>query len=74
MKVRDVIKLIERDGWYTVAQKGSHRQFKHREKKGKVTISVHSMNDDISKENLKSIFRQAGIKLRRDREVFDRNL
>jgi len=36
MKVRDVLKLIEDDGWYQVAQKGSHRQFKHPVKLGRV--------------------------------------
>ncbi len=39
MKVRDVIRLIENDGWRIVAQKGSHRQFKHHVKPGRVTIA-----------------------------------
>ena len=39
MKVRDVLKLIEDDGWYQVTQKGSHRQFKHPNKTGRVTIA-----------------------------------
>ncbi|MFN6088415.1 MAG: type II toxin-antitoxin system HicA family toxin [Cyclobacteriaceae bacterium] len=38
MKAKDLIKLIEEDGWFLVRQKGSHRQFKHRLKKGLVTI------------------------------------
>lgn len=38
MKVRDVIKLIEADGWYLVVKKGSHRQYKHPKKPGRVTI------------------------------------
>jgi len=41
MKIRDVIKLIENDGWYLVATKGSHRQFKHPTKPGRVTIAAH---------------------------------
>jgi len=40
MKVRDVIRLIENDGWTKVAQKGSHRQFRHPIKSGKVTVQA----------------------------------
>jgi predicted RNA binding protein YcfA (HicA-like mRNA interferase family) len=39
MKVKDLIKLIEKDGWYLVRTKGSHRQFHHPNKSGTVTIS-----------------------------------
>ena len=39
MKVRDVIRMIEKDGWYLVRQKGSHKQYKHLAKKGLVTIA-----------------------------------
>ena len=38
MKVRDVIKRVEEDGWVLVSVKGSHRQYKHPTKKGKVTV------------------------------------
>jgi predicted RNA binding protein YcfA (HicA-like mRNA interferase family) len=41
MKIRDVIKLVEEDGWYLVATKGSHRQYKHSTKPGRVTIAGH---------------------------------
>ena len=41
MKIRDVIKLIEADGWYPVATKGSHQQYKHPMKSGRVTIAGH---------------------------------
>jgi predicted RNA binding protein YcfA (HicA-like mRNA interferase family) len=41
MKVRDVIKLIEEDGWFLVVTKGSHRQYKHLTKLGRVTIAGH---------------------------------
>ena len=40
MKVSEAIKVIEKDGWVLVRQKGSHRQYKHKTKKGLVTISV----------------------------------
>lgn len=62
MKVRDVIKLIENDGWYLSRQKGSHRQYKHKEKKGLVTIAVHKLSDEIAKGTLNSILKQAQIK------------
>lgn len=61
MKVREVIKQIEIDGWYLVRQKGSHMQFKHVVKKGLVTIACHRLSDDIAKGTLASIFRQAQI-------------
>ncbi len=61
MKIRDVIKLIEKDGWYLVRIKGSHRQYKHPSKKGLVTISGH-LNDDIAKGSFNSILKQAGLR------------
>jgi predicted RNA binding protein YcfA (HicA-like mRNA interferase family) len=39
VKVRDVIKMLEDDGWFDVRQRGSHRQFKHASKPGLVTIA-----------------------------------
>ncbi len=45
MKIRDVIKLIEADGWYLVVTKGSHRQYKHPSKSGRVTIAGHPGDD-----------------------------
>jgi predicted RNA binding protein YcfA (HicA-like mRNA interferase family) len=45
MKVRDVIRLVEENGWCQVAQRGSHRQFKHPEKPGKVTVAGHPSVD-----------------------------
>jgi len=47
MKIRDVIKLIENDGWYLVGMRGSYRQFKHPAKPGRVTIAGH-LNDDLA--------------------------
>ncbi len=61
MKVRDIIKLIETDGWYQVASKGSHRQFKHSIKLGRVTIAGHP-NDDLAPGTLNSILKQAKLK------------
>jgi len=61
MKIRDVIKLIESDGWYQVDTRGSHRQYKHPIKKGRVTIAGHP-HDDLAPGTLNSIFKQAQIK------------
>jgi predicted RNA binding protein YcfA (HicA-like mRNA interferase family) len=61
MKVREVIKLMEKDGWYLARTKSSHRQYKHPYKKGLVTISGH-LNEDIAKGTLNSILKQAGLK------------
>jgi predicted RNA binding protein YcfA (HicA-like mRNA interferase family) len=61
MKFRDIIRLIEDDGWRMVAQKGSHRQYKHPVKSGKVTIAGHP-SVDAAPKTLKSILEQAGIK------------
>ena len=61
MKVRDVIKLIEQDGWQLVTIQGSHRQYKHSTKPGRVTVSGHP-RDDVHPKTLKSILTQAGLK------------
>ncbi len=61
MKIRDVIKLIEEDGWYLVATKGSHRQYKHLTKPGRVTIAGH-LNDDLAPGTLNSVFKQAQLR------------
>ena len=61
MKVRDVIKLIERDGWYLIAVKGSHRQYKHTTKSGRVTIAGHP-NHELAPGTLGSILKQAQLK------------
>jgi predicted RNA binding protein YcfA (HicA-like mRNA interferase family) len=45
MKVRDAIRLIEGDGWFHVATRGSHRQFKHSQKAGRVTIAGKPSDD-----------------------------
>jgi len=61
MNAKEVIKLIEKAGWYEVAQKGSHKQFKHLEIKGRLTVPFHGKTD-IKKGTLKSILKQAGLK------------
>lgn len=60
MKVRDVIKRLEGDGWYLVRTRGSHRQFKHPEKPGLVTVPGKT-SDDLAPGTLNSIWRQAQI-------------
>jgi len=61
MKVKEVIKLIEKDGWFQIAQQGSHRQFKHKTKTGRVTIAG-KLSKDIPAGTLNSILKQAGLK------------
>ncbi len=61
MKFRDIIKMVEDDGWQMVAQNGSHRQYKHPLKPGKVTITGHP-SVDAAPKTLKSILEQAGLK------------
>jgi len=61
MKIRDVIDLIEHDGWFIVVTRGSHRQFKHPAKPGRVTIAGH-LNDDLAPGTLNSILKQAQLK------------
>ncbi|HHY74055.1 MAG TPA: addiction module toxin, HicA family [Bacillus bacterium] len=58
---REIIKLLEDDGWYKVHTVGDHHQFKHPTKKGKVTVT--HPKKDIPIKNLKSIEKQSGIKL-----------
>lgn len=59
---KDLIKIIEKDGWRQVAQRGSHRQFKHPSKPGRVTIAPHKLSDDVSLQTENSILKQAGLK------------
>jgi predicted RNA binding protein YcfA (HicA-like mRNA interferase family) len=61
MKVRDVIQLIEQDGWYQAAQRGSHRQFKHPSKPGKVT-TAGPPSAEMAKGTYGNILKQAGLK------------
>ena len=61
MNSRDVIKALEKANWFEVNQSGSHKQFKHATKKGRVTVPYPKR--DIPIGTLKSIEKQAGIKL-----------
>ena len=61
MKIRDIIKLLEEDGWTVVRQRGSHRQFKHASKPGLVTVAGQP-GDDLAPGTLNSVFKQAGLK------------
>lgn len=60
MKVRDVIRRLEQDDWFLVATLGSHRQYKHAAKAGRVTIAGKA-SDDVAPGTLASIFKQAGL-------------
>lgn len=60
-KVREAIRAIERDGWQLVATKGSHRQYRHSAKPGKVTIAGR-LSKDLAPGTWNSILKQAGIK------------
>jgi predicted RNA binding protein YcfA (HicA-like mRNA interferase family) len=64
MKVRDAITLIEKDGWHLVATRGSHRQYKHPIKSGRVTIAGKP-SDDLAPGTRNSIMKQAGLKEQR---------
>jgi predicted RNA binding protein YcfA (HicA-like mRNA interferase family) len=60
LKVRDVIKIVEEDGWYHVETKGDHRQYKHPVKKGRTTISGHP-EKEMSPDTFNSVLKQAQI-------------
>jgi predicted RNA binding protein YcfA (HicA-like mRNA interferase family) len=55
-----VIRLIEADGWSQVRQRGSHRQFKHPQKPGLVTIAGKP-GDDLAPGTLASVLKQSGL-------------
>lgn len=57
---REVIQILKADGWYEVNCEGDHHQFKHPEKKGRVTVT--HPRKDIPVKTLKSIEKQAGVK------------
>jgi predicted RNA binding protein YcfA (HicA-like mRNA interferase family) len=60
MKVREIIKLIETDGWYRIKARGGHRQDKHPVKRGRVTVPGRS-SADLDQKTEKSILKQAGL-------------
>jgi predicted RNA binding protein YcfA (HicA-like mRNA interferase family) len=61
VKVRDLVALIEADGWVLVRTKGSHRQFQHSAKPGTVTIAG-KRGSDVPAGTLNSVLKQAGLK------------
>ncbi|MBA2490855.1 MAG: type II toxin-antitoxin system HicA family toxin [Gammaproteobacteria bacterium] len=61
MKVSEEISALQKDGWKLVATKGSHRQFKHAVKRGRVTVSSKP-SDDLAPGTLNSIYKRAGWK------------
>ena len=60
LKVSEIIKLIEADGWYLVATRGSQRQYKHPDKPGRVTVAGKP-SKELPPDTERSILRQAGI-------------
>ncbi|WP_019948447.1 type II toxin-antitoxin system HicA family toxin [Hymenobacter aerophilus] len=62
MKVRELKRLIEEDGWRVVRQSGSHQQYKHPTKTGLVTLSGHKPSDEVPPGALNSVLKQAGLK------------
>lgn len=61
MKVRAVLRMIEEDGWYLARTRGSHRQYKHLEKPGLVTVAG-KLSEDLAPGTVNSIQKQAGLK------------
>ncbi|WP_214471860.1 type II toxin-antitoxin system HicA family toxin [Mesorhizobium sp. dw_380] len=61
LTVREVIRLLEVDGWYLVATKGSHRQYKHKIKAGRVTVAGKP-SEEVAPGTLNSILKQSGLK------------
>ena len=61
MKVSAILRMLRRDGWYLVTTRGSHRQFKHPIKAGRVTVAGKP-SDDLPPGLLNSILKQSGLK------------
>ena len=61
MKVRDVIRLLEGEGWFLVETRGSHRQYKHPARPGRVTVAGKP-SDELAPGTLNSILKQSGLK------------
>ena len=59
-KVRDILRMLRRDGWWLDRQSGSHRQFRHANKKGTVTVNGRE-GDTLSHPLVSSILNQAGL-------------
>jgi predicted RNA binding protein YcfA (HicA-like mRNA interferase family) len=61
MKVKDIIRLLEGEGWFLIAIRGSHRQYKHPVRPGRVTVAGKP-SDDLAPGTLNSILKQSGLK------------
>jgi len=61
MKVREVLRMLQDDGWFLVSTRGSHRQFKHASKPGRVTLPGKP-SDDLAPGTLNSILKQSSLK------------
>lgn len=61
MKVSEILNRLQVDGWVLIATRGSHRQFKHPSKIGRVTVAGKP-SDDLASGTLNSILKQAGLK------------
>jgi len=61
LKAREAIRMLEADGWFLVATRGSHRQHKHPIKPGRVTVAGH-LSDDLAPGTLNSTLKQAALK------------
>ena len=61
MKIREIVVILEEDGWVLVRTRGSHRQYKHPQKRGVVTIAGKP-GDDLAPGTLNSVLKQAGLK------------
>jgi len=62
LKVKEIIELLEADGWFLSRQKGSHKQYKHSTKNGTVTVPGHGKNEELEHFLVSSILKQAGLK------------
>jgi predicted RNA binding protein YcfA (HicA-like mRNA interferase family) len=58
--VREIVRLIEEDGWYLVSTRGSHGQYEHPSKRGRVTVAGKP-SDDLAPGTGNSIRKQAGL-------------
>jgi len=61
MKISDILRMLQADGWFLVATRGSHRQYKHPLKPGRVTVPGKP-SDDVAPGTLNSIMKQSGLK------------
>ncbi|WP_310451890.1 type II toxin-antitoxin system HicA family toxin [Sulfuritalea sp.] len=61
MKIGEVLRMLQADGWFLVATRGSHRQYKHPVKPGRVTVPGKP-SDDVAPGTLNSIMKQSGLK------------